>query len=135
MRKVWPCDKRRHFIQLQKPGNFWHLNYISNRHFNLQKFPEEPELAVPPYYFERIAKCALQAGNYILKENRREYDYHQMSWKYYELYLKYATHWKVPYHDSKAHKSVKTLLRQFDETLAPVIKEQKRKNVWKKETS
>ena len=109
------------------------LTYSTRVDCDRQKFPEEPELAVPPYYFEKIAKCALQAGNYILKENRREYDYHQMSWKYYELYLKYATHWKVPYHDSQAHKNVKTLLRQFEEILTPVIKEQKRKNVWKKD--
>ena len=97
------------------------------------KYPDDPDSAVPPYYYERIGKCSLQVGNYILKDHRREYDYHEISWKYYELYLKYARFWKVPYHDKAAEENVKKLIGQFEEILKPIIKEQKRKNVWKKD--
>ena len=88
---------------------------------------------MPPYYYERIAKCALQVGNYVLADKRREYDYHEISWKYYKLYLKYANYWKVPYHDKTAQTMVANLIEQFETMLTPLIKEQKRKNVWKKD--
>ena len=90
-------------------------------------------LAIPPYIFERVAKAALQSGNYLLRTGQKNYEYHQMSREYYQYYLKYAVYWEVPYHNKEAEEQINRLLGQFEEILDPVIKEQKRKKVWKKD--
>ena len=90
-------------------------------------------LAIPPYIFERIGKAALQSGNYLLRSGHKNYEYHQMSREYYGYYLKYAKYWEVPYHNKDAEDQVNRLIDQFKDILDPIIKEQKRKKVWKKD--
>ena len=56
-----------------------------------------------------------------------------MSREYYGYYLKYAKYWEVSYHNKDAEDQVNRLIDQFKDILDPIIKEQKRKKVWKKD--
>ena len=98
-----------------------------------ERFEDDPLLAVAPFYFERIGKCALQVGNLAMKKDSKNYEFHKMSWEYYKHFIEYGKHWKPFYYTTESIKKVKTLLNQFDKILEPLIKKQNVKKVWKKQ--
>lgn len=95
-----------------------------------ERYPSDPLLAIPPYYFEQSARNLMKLAEHATDKVRisRYID----AWDQYERYVKYSKHHKDPLFTTDIEKQLTTLLANFEKDIGSDKRTRSRSKVWKK---
>lgn len=95
------------------------------------RYPDDPLCAIPPYYFEQLARNLMKLAENQENKQTKTSRYLE-AWENYENYLKYAKHHRDPFFTSEIEKQITELIKNFEKNIGKERRAKNRSKVWKK---